>query len=176
MARRYTQEQRDEALGALMASATLDEGVWQPQYRPVESVTNISRTTLMRFWRERDVTQDVTLRASVARGRDECNDAGASDWMTDQYKLVKCKVNGLLSRKWTRAFVVSDGAGGTEVATEDLEADKAARAIHLTIESLGKLNTALGKTEPKSADTDDTRAQRLAARVKAAGLVGDDDS
>lgn len=153
--RRYTQEDRDRALGALMGSATLEDGEWKPEFQPTAKAIGVPRDTLRRWWRTRDRADDAQLRASRARAREEAQVEGAVVCLADRVRWLQAKADALANQEW------------------ELDADRAARAL-LT---LAEVNERLGRTIAPDVQAPtvgpDVQAYRRWARQM--GLVADEE-
>lgn len=167
--RRYTQEEKDHALGALMASAVLTDGEWVANVRAVESSLGVPRTTLKRWWDGRDKSRDGPLRASVTRAADELQADGAKDWLRTQYAKAADILAMVLDRERYDAQTVEDASGRVVVVQPATGPDRAAKAMQITVDLLPRLDRLL-HGEP---ETGDNMLGHIADRARRSGLLGD---
>ena len=176
MARRYPQTYRDKALAMMMASATEEEGEWKPQYRPVATELECSRTTLHRWWAERDVTQDRTLRAASTRARQAIKDEGAETWVDSFYRRSQGVINIILrdcEEPW-RPEVDEDGnpAPPTEHSPK---VDQKARALKLVSEVVPAVDAHINGTNKTDKGRTTDRLHIICRQALIAGLLTDED-
>jgi transposase-like protein len=141
----YTEDQKQAALGALMASAVLVQGEWVPNFDAVAREVGISHQTLRRWWRERDVAGDVGLRGAVSRGAAAVQQEGAADWYRAKLEGGRALVDHLLAPETYKG----------------LDGDKAARLFHLTMQGLRDLGAQLEGSGTTKGGGKMERLQRL---------------
>jgi len=167
---KYTQEQRDTALAALMASAVEgDGGVWKPQFRVVGRQQKLGDRTLRRWWKERDVSQDDALRRANTRARSEVRKDGAKDWLESQVSRVQNVVTYITDpQHYSRELVEVPFSDGKLVRLEGTRPDHAARAMKLTVEVLKDLD---GLMAHQSASTPDRKLASLKEAARKVGII-----
>jgi len=138
MAARYPQEFRDRALGMLMASATEHDGEWKAQFGPTSRELGVSKSTLFRWWRDREMKQDDTLRNATTRARETVRDEGAETWLQSVYRRSRDISDRLLGELDSGAAVVVDSDGepvtdrhGNPIVVDIGKVDAKARALKI---------------------------------------------
>lgn len=167
---KYTQEQRDAALAALMASAVEQPGGgWAPMFRDVMRSMSIPKSTLQRWWKGRDVGQDGPLRASCTRARSEVRQEGAEDWIRSQVDRVKAVVWYITDPiHYKTELEVVPFSDGQLLQVQGTRPDHAARAMKLTVEVLKDMDGLL--SDDNGAATPERRMSRLRQAATQVGL------
>jgi transposase-like protein len=80
--RRWNADERNQALGQMYASAVWVDGVPSPNFTECAFHSEVAKTTLFRWWRDRDKGLDGTRRNATARARDRAIDRGALSWVS----------------------------------------------------------------------------------------------
>ena len=149
---RYSQQDKDRALAALMASAAQrGDGTLMPQFRPVGRSLGIGQKSLRRWWGERDRTLDAALCRAKTHARIASRANGAETWIEDCVGRIKEGVS----------WVVAE-----ERRTDDARPDQIARALKDIVFVVKQVDD-LTKT-----DTTASPEGRMDSLRKAAAQVG----
>lgn len=159
--RKYTEEDKDKALGFLMASAVLEDGEWIPAFRSVAGTSGISKTTLIRWWSGRDRSRDGTLRSGVTRAREALIEEGAREHIEEHIKkgIQRC-VQYVADPIHYDSSTYSDESGREHVRGARL--DHAARALETLLKTAAHIEELF--SEDDTAKT--SPAQRAAAAMR----------
>ena len=158
---RYTQQDKDRALGALMASALLEDGEWVPNFNGVAASLEMPRTTLRRWWSGRDRSGDGQLRSGVARARSAIIEDGAREHIEEHIKkgIQRC-VQYVADPIHYDSSTYNDESGREHVRGARL--DHAARALETLLKTAAHIEELFSDDE--TAKT--TPAQRAAAAIR----------
>lgn len=129
---RYTQDDRDKALGALMASATLVGVEWVPNFRAVARVLKVSARTLERWWESRDQKADAALRRAVTREREALVEEGAGDFLEAMVEGYQRIARYIINPIHYRTTLVRLPGTGRLVRVKGVRPDQAAKALQIT--------------------------------------------
>jgi hypothetical protein len=152
---RYSQQDKDRALQALMASAVEQGGEWVPNFRRLTKEPDMpSFGTLRRWWAARDVTQDGSLRLPLQRAREQVAHEGALDWYRAQVESCRNVVTYILDPEH-------------RIGDERLRADHMARALKDVWPVIKDIQGAL---DGKQSRDHAAKVARLRQRVKRVGL------
>jgi len=150
---RYNEEQKRQALEALMASAVLNmDGIYVPNTHAVSETVEIHRRTLNRWWDARDRDKDAQLRAAALHAREDLTRNGATDWYSQKLAEARTLADHLLNPATYR----------------DLDGDKEARLFKLTMDGMKDLQTQLTLAE---GDTRKGKRSRLKLAAKQVGIL-----
>lgn len=95
---KYSQDDRDAACAALMASSMeRPDGSRAPRYRNVSASLRIPESTLRTWWKARRLDDDCALLRSSTRARSEVRAEGARTWIEDRVEDLRQGVEWVLS-------------------------------------------------------------------------------
>lgn len=153
--RHHSQEDRDRALGALMASAVLRGDVWQPNYKQTARLMAssgdplvVGEATLRRWWGQRNMARDDALRRSVTTARDTLNEQGATDWLTLMYGRCQAALDVVMTEVETEYHEID--REGKKLQPKFL-GDRKARAIQTVMDVAPAIEDRLNGKGDKSA-------------------------
>jgi len=173
MAARYPQTYRDKALAMMMASATEEGGEWKPQYRPVAEDLDCHMTTLMRWWKQRDATQDEALRSSSTRARQILRDEGAEDWVRQFFNSCKRAIVNIVD-ECEVGGVAGENKDGNPIFIGE-RVDARARAVKLSSEVAPVVMAHLNdKNDTEKGRTTD-RLHLILRQARISGLLTEED-
>jgi hypothetical protein len=166
---RYSEEKKQEALGALMASAVLVSGEWAPNFRAVAAESGLSHVTLQRWWKERDKSKDGPLRTSVARACEDAQQDGARGWVESCLAAVQEGVTWILSPSHRTTVTRYSWDGEKSWEEYAVKPDALARAYRDSVAIVGdvqRLTTGQGGDGGKSRAA---RLERMQGALKRTG-------
>jgi len=151
---RYTQADKLRAISALRAAAKDGpDGELVPPFRQVARLEGMpSRTTLIKWWDEREVDQDCTRAATLQRAKDAAPVQGAVDWLTTQHQACKEVAEYILDPMHRRS----------DEQHQRTPPHQMARALKDLLPALTQLNDALNGTNTANS----TPATRAAAAMR----------
>jgi len=149
-------------MGALYASCELVGDELAPNFYAVGRREGIDAQTLWRWWRARDLREDVKVREGIAQTRQTLLQAGAQNWLQARLSTLRKRHEELLDddNRWKGA-----------------DLDAAARAAKTLTESVAKID-ALLRPEPVAGGSDPGAltgaVDRALARAAGGGAGGGD--
>ena len=158
--RRHSAEKRAEAMGALMASAVLQDGELVPNYAQVSPTVGVSRKVLRKWWTTRDKTKDAHLRPAVRRAREIAVQRGALATVEDLRRVLELDIHHLSqASNW-----------------EDVQVHQAARALESIARSHERLVAILSDPEEDKSTSTMDRAREAVKRTGLGRLLRGDDT
>lgn len=151
--KKYSQDDKDHAMGALMASAVLVDGEWVPDCSATERSTGISNTTLKRWWDARDRGNDGRLREIATRGTAASAEHGARSWLDSVWKGLAKGVDVIVEDLGNpRETGVDDKGRGWEIGPNVAQRAAAIKTIHELAEAIDAKANGTGEEVSKIGD------------------------
>lgn len=165
--KRYNQDAKDHAMGALMASAVYDDGDWKADLSGVAAKTGISISTLHRWWGERDRREDSRLREVATRGTAASAENGARSWLDSVWKGLAKGVDVIVADlEKPRETGVDDKGRGWEIGPNVAQRAAAIKTINELAEAIDAKANATGAQTAKIGDAE----RRLKDAIRRGGF------
>jgi transposase-like protein len=156
----HTAETRQRALAALYASGDDVDGEWVPNATAVSRVVGMPTTaTLLKWWRDRDKTQDSTHLKAAQRAREEARQQGADAFFTITLGRLREGVSWVLDPEHRQKEPRYDASGrmltapdGSAVLGYVNRPDHMSRAYKDAAQTIEKIKTLLAPTEQVEED------------------------
>tara|TARA_R100001086_G_scaffold213972_1_gene129968 strand:- start:59 stop:544 length:486 start_codon:yes stop_codon:yes gene_type:complete len=158
--RRHSAEKRAEAMGALMASAVLQDGELVPNYAQVSPSVGVSRKVLRKWWTGRDKTKDAHLRPPVTRAREVARQRGAQASVDQLLYAAELAISHLSQPETWR----------------DVPVHQAARALESIARSHERIVAILSDPEEDKSTSTMDRAREAVKRTGLGRLLRGDDT
>lgn len=156
--RKYTPQQKADAMLALMVSAHEDDGEWCPMFRSVGRQVGIPKSTLERWWSRRDRGLDGTLRAEALRIREKVREDSAGEWLRERVEEMRQGI------AWITSAEHQDTTTDGEYRIRPDQLARAYKDISDVVKGLDSLITTGGNADHHK------RLERLRRGVRRVGL------
>lgn len=155
----HTAETRQRALAALYASGDDVDGEWVPNATAVSRVVGMPTTaTLLKWWRDRDKTQDSTHLKAAQRAREEARQQGAEAFVRDVVSRLQEGVQFVLEPQ--HRLTVGPGV-------EKLGLHCYARALREVVQVVERLKPLLEPPVSSNGQPEELSDAELARRLRA---------
>ena len=156
--RKYTPQQKADAMLALMVSAHEDDGEWCPMYRSVGRELDIPSPTLVRWWKGRDREGDGALRTEALRVREKVREDSAGEWLRERVEEMRQGI------AWITSAEHQDTTTDGEYRIRPDQLARAYKDISDVVKGLDSLITTGGNADHHK------RLERLRRGVRRVGL------